>query len=94
MVITRDGIIPKSLRAAIYSVVVGQPSRIQPLVRQSGLSRRVLTKSMMKSLGKGLQDSRIERNSAARALSLSFLMKSLIRCDTFTYCTLNLSARV
>lgn len=77
--ITREGTIPKSLSAAIYSVVVGQPSRIQPLVRQSGFSKRVLTKSIMNSLGKGLQDSRMVRYSDARTLSLSFLMKSLIR---------------
>ena len=79
MVITREGTMPKSLRAVIYSVVVGQPSRIQPFVRQTGFSRRVFTKSMMNLLGKGLQDSRRERISIARSLFLSFLMKSLIR---------------
>jgi|LauGreDrversion4_2_1035121.scaffolds.fasta_scaffold201534_1 hypothetical protein len=94
MVITREGMIPKSLSAAIYSVVVGQPSRIQPFVRQSGLSRRVFTKSIMNSFGNGLQDSRMVRYSYARALSLSFLMKSLIKWETLTYCTLNLSANL
>ena len=93
IVITRDGTIPKSFKAAIYSVVVGQPSRIQPFVRQSGFSSLVLTKLIMKSFGNGLQDSKIERYSDARALSLSFLMKSLMRWDTLTYWTLNFSAR-
>lgn len=74
MVMTSDGTMPMSFRAVIYSVVVGQPSRIHPFVRQSGLSNLVFTRLMRKSFGKGLQDSKRVRNSPALTLSFSFLM--------------------
>jgi hypothetical protein len=50
-VITSEGIKPRSFKAAICSLVVGQPSKIHPLILQSGFSNLVLTRSIISSLG-------------------------------------------
>ena len=50
-VITNEGVMPSSFKVEICSFVVGQPSRIHPLILQSGFSNLVFTRSMINSLG-------------------------------------------